>query len=67
MGQKKIEINILIKSMPGEFELAFAEKIEADTMLEALAQLPFVVNRYQQLQIEKWKKVAQWKDDDIPF
>jgi len=67
MGQKKYELTLLVKTKPGEFELASADKIEGDTLLEVLAQLPIVVATIQQKQIDKWKRHAQWKDDDIPF
>lgn len=67
MGQKKYELTLLVKNKPGEFELASADKIEGDTLIEVLAQLPLVVSRIQQVQISKWKRQAMWKDDDIPF
>lgn len=67
MGQKKYELTLLVKNKPGEFELASADKIEGDTLLEVLAQLPLVVARIQELQIQKWKRVASWNDEDIPF
>lgn len=67
MSQKKYELTLLVKNKPGEFELQSADKIEGDSLLEVLSQLPFVIARIQQLQIDKWKRHAQWKDDDIPF
>ena len=67
MAQKKYELTLLVKNRPGEFELASADKIEGDTLLEVLAQLPLIVSRLQELQIKKWRQIAQRNDDDIPF